>query len=153
MTIQEALRRYNQQIKREDDLYRQAARRLDLPEATLWILYALRDTEEQLTQKDLTGAMLQSKQSVNSALKRMEADGLVVLTPDPENRTRKYICLTDAGEALAQRTVDRLRTAEFAAMDAFSQEECECFLSLYAKWNKMLSATLDKQLGEGEPRL
>ena len=34
MTIQEALRRYNQQIKREDDLYRQAARRLDLPETT-----------------------------------------------------------------------------------------------------------------------
>ena len=74
-----------------------------MPETTFWVLYSLREPDLN-TQAKLCQCLHQSKQSVNSALKRLETDGFVQLEEDPEKRTQKYIRLTPKGEKLAQRS-------------------------------------------------
>ena len=73
------LREYNDSLKAIDDTYRAAARRFGLPECAFWILYTLRVERAPLTQSEICALQYQPKQTVHSALKRLEADGLLKL--------------------------------------------------------------------------
>lgn len=67
------LREYNDSLKAIDDTYRAAARRFGLPECAFWILYTLRVERSPLTQSEICALQYQPKQTVHSALKRLEA--------------------------------------------------------------------------------
>ena len=56
-SIQSQIVQFNLLFKRYDDIYRRAAKQFDMPELTLWILYALREKPD-CTQKDLTDLTL-----------------------------------------------------------------------------------------------
>jgi len=56
-SIQSQIVQFNLLFKRYDDIYRRAAKQFDMPELTLWILYALREKPD-CTQKDLTDLLL-----------------------------------------------------------------------------------------------
>ena len=66
------LREYNDSLKAIDDTYRAAARRFGLPECAFWILYTLRVERAPLTQSEICALQYQPKQTVHSALKRLE---------------------------------------------------------------------------------
>ena len=104
------LREYNDSLKAIDDTYRAAARRFGLPECAFWILYTLRVERAPLTQSEICALQYQPKQTVHSALKRLEADGLLKLAHGG-NRKSKYVCLTEKGARLAERTVDCIAEA------------------------------------------
>ena len=57
-SVQEQIVRFNRLFKRYDDIYRSAAKKFDMPELALWILYTLREKDE-CTQKDLVDMLLQ----------------------------------------------------------------------------------------------
>ena len=139
------LARYNRLIKRNDDLYRQACRAMGIPEVSLWILYCLRESDIH-TQSDLCDAMLQPKQSVNSALKRLEQDGYVTLSGSPGDKRSKRISLTEAGEKLTQRTADVVRHAEQAVFDTAPTQEQEQFLTLFDRFNDRLQKAMQQAL-------
>ena len=90
----------------------------------------------------------QPKQTVHSALKRLEADGLLKLAHGG-NRKSKYVCLTDKGTRLAERTVDRIAEAEAEALLGLSDGEREALFSLLQKYNRLLRARLDAPDGSG----
>lgn len=130
--------RFNQIFKETDDIYRHAARRAGLPECTFWILYSLRAEKRPLTQHDLVLLAQQPKQTVNTALKKMEADGWIAQTDDPQDRRRKRIRLTAAGLRAAQSTADHTLEAEEAAFAEFAPEEAEMLLHLLHTFNLRL---------------
>ena len=129
-SIQSQIVQFNLLFKRYDDIYRRAAKQFDMPELTLWILYALREKPD-CTQKDLTDLLLQPKQSIHAALKTLIADGYVVLEHPEHNRLSKFIRLTDAGAALAGDTADRIVQAEQSAFLTLTEGERETILSLF----------------------
>ena len=133
------LKRYNNILKESDHFYRKAARRLGVPECALWILYTLRAEEPPLTQKRLCQQLLQPKQTINSALKRLEAEGCLTLSAGEDRRTR-VITLTEKGADLARRTADRIIQAEQAAFQAMEPEEAEAFLRLFKQYVDHLEA-------------
>ena len=133
------LKRYNNILKESDHFYRKAARRLGVPECALWILYTLRTEEPPLTQKRLCQQMLQPKQTINSALKSLEAEGCLTLSAGEDRRTR-VITLTEKGADLARRTADRIIQAEQAAFQAMEPEEAEAFLRLFKQYVDHLEA-------------
>lgn len=142
------LREYNDSLKAIDDTYRAAARRFGLPECAFWILYTLRVERAPLTQSEICALQYQPKQTVHSALKRLEADGLLKLAHGG-NRKSKYVCLTDKGTRLAERTVDRIAEAEAEALLGLSDGEREALFSLLQKYNRLLRARLDAPDGSG----
>ena len=78
----------------------------------------------------------------------LEADGLLKLAHGG-NRKSKYVCLTEKGARLAERTVDRIAEAEAEALLGLSDGEREALFSLLQKYNRLLRARLDAPGGSG----
>lgn len=129
---------YNSAWKKNDKTYQQMARSLGITETTLWILYAMRFEPEGITQRHICEFMHEPKQTINSALKKMEADGLLTMQSGESRRT-KLVRLTPAGHALAQKTADRVLITEQRALAQFSEAEFQQFCALL---NKMSSAMM-----------
>lgn len=90
---------YNQLIKEMDDLYRVYAKNCNLSETAFWILYCIREREkEAFTQREICDYWFYTPQTVNSALKNMTEEGLLILRTEEDNRKNKRIYLTEKGE-------------------------------------------------------
>lgn len=140
------LRLCNQLYKRMDDIYYRTARRLDMSEAELWIMYILREHDELLTQSDICGITYESKQTVNSALKKMEINGFIELIKNEDNMKKKFIHLTEKGLELAEKTADKILAAEENSIRAMGRDEMETLLRLYEKY----IGILDKEMNDIE---
>lgn len=133
----------NNLYKRYDCLYRNIARDFNLSDSALCILYYLRMADRACSQSEICDGILQSKQTVNSAIKKMEEEGLLLLSCKEGNKKSKCITLTPAGASVAEKTADRVIEAEAAALSAMSEEEQENFLNLYEKFIDLLAVELD----------
>ena len=79
---------YNNVLKSIDDCYRNIAKRYGFSEAAFWTLYTLRMEPGNITQSDVCTVLYQPKQTVNSALKKLESEGYIMLTPAVINAGR-----------------------------------------------------------------
>ena len=73
-----------------------------------------------------------SKQTINSALRKLEAQGTVYL--EASGGRKKTVCLTESGKALAERTVARLIEVENDIVAAWTQEDREQYLALTQRY-------------------
>lgn len=136
------LREYNLILQKNDSFYRVLAKRLGVGECTLWILYSLRAEAAPMTQKRLCQLLLQPKQTVNSALKAMEAEGCITLAPGRDRRTREVV-LTKRGVDLAKRTADQVIQAEEQALARMSEARRQAFLEGFQSFTRLLWESLE----------
>lgn len=142
--VSKRLAEYNSIIKEHEDLYRQLAKRFGMSECSFWILYSLRETNTSFTQSELCYALSQPKQTINSALKKMQDYGFIELLIS-QDRRKKYIRLTDKGALLAQETVDKVILLENQTFDTFTEEEQSLFLQLLHKYTDNLKINLSER--------
>lgn len=95
-------------------------------------MYALREKQD-CTQKDLVDLLVQPKQSMHTALKKLVNDGYVVLECQESDRRSKYIRLTEKGICLAETTADQIVQVENRAFSTFTEEERETVLRLFER--------------------
>lgn len=143
--IEDGLAELNRIIRSGNAVYSEMARSFGMSESLFWILYTLRESGEALTQSQVVSDIQFPKQTINSALRGMLKDGLITLE---EGRRAKPIRLTERGEALCVRTVDRVLAQEKAAFDALSETEQTEFLTLFARWTDHFSARLHALFSE-----
>ena len=123
------LRRFNYLMGEIDAAYHEAALNLGLSDSAMRILYVLCGCGSflcSLRKVCLCSGL--SKQTVNSALRKLEGEGLAFL--EPIGTKGKDVCLTDAGQALAEGTVARLIAVEDAILGSWPAEDVEKYLSL-----------------------
>ena len=125
----------NEAWKENANIYRQMAKQMNLTDMAMWALYTLRVEPGEMTQSRMCEFLHEPKQTINSALKKMEADGLITLQSGSNRRT-KTIHLTAAGEALARETADRVAETEQQAL--FSEEEADQLFSLLRRLNALM---------------
>ena len=142
-SVQRQIVQFNLLFKRYDDIYRSAAKKFDMPELSLWILYTLREKQD-CTQKDLVDLLLQPKQSIHTALKGLVNDGYVILESQERDRRSKHINLTDKGISLAQNTADQIVQAENKAFSALTDEERKTFLYQFDRLTSALYGEMQK---------
>lgn len=135
------LMEYNNISKELDDIYRNTARSFGISECSLWILYILRAEKGPMTQSVACDLLFYPKQTINSALKKMESDGLIKLRHVSDRRS-KQIELTGKGELLAVQTADRVLRAEHGAMSGLSDQEQEIFIGLWRKYTDLLKSNM-----------
>lgn len=116
-----------------EEIYHYYALRYKLSDAALWIIYALFDSEEIVTQADICNCWCFSRQTINTALKGLEQQGIIELVPIPGNRKSKHIVYTASGKKLAEQIVVPLKQAEHQVFAAFSDEENKLFVALSQK--------------------
>ncbi len=114
-------------------LYHAASARFDLPEASLWLLYFLIFTDEDVTQQDVAERMMFPKQTVNSAAAGLAEKGLVTIQRIPGTK-RKRLMLTETGKALTDETVRRVLAAECRAVERMGEEKIAKYIELYGEF-------------------
>ena len=90
----------------------------------LFVLYAL-DGQEQATQKKVAEQTGLSKQTVNTVIRSLKAEGYVALLPGTEDRREKIVGLTTAGRAYSARILAPLYALEGAVVSLIGAERME----------------------------
>ena len=138
---------YNQLVKEMDDLYRIYAKNCNLSETAFWILYCIREREEAFTQREICEYWFYTPQTVNSALKNMTEEGLLLLRAEEGNRKNKRIYLTEKGKEIVEKIVGPLMDAERRALAALGEQEAEVFLQTMKKHAELLRREVAKLTG------
>ena len=133
LTFPQFLQAFNGLYKESDRLYYRLARHYGLSECAFWILYILRGQNRPLTQTELCDALSLSKQTINSALKGLEADGYLRLEIPPHNHRNREIRLTPSGLSLMEKTIDPVFQMEQEAFQSLNEQEQSGLLSLMQK--------------------
>lgn len=128
-------------------IYDAAAQRVGIPSSVLDSLYTLY-LEDGITQKDICDRACLSKQTVHSAVMRLQKDGLL-RTERGEGRS-VLLFLTDTGRAEAKRIVRPIVEAEIRAYDTLSLEEFDQFLSMISRIGKALRSGMDNIGADGK---
>ncbi len=143
---------YNQLIKEMDDLYRVYAKNCNLSETAFWILYCIREREkEAFTQREICDYWFYTPQTVNSALKNMTEEGLLILRTEEDNRKNKRIYLTEKGKETVERIVVPLMDAERRALAAIREQEAEILLKTINKLTEFYREEIEKLSIQRDP--
>ena len=134
------IRRINFLFSEMESLYHLADLRLGISDSASLVLYALYDAGGQCPLADIYKNSGISKQTVNAALRKLEADGVIYL--EPEAGRGKRVRLTRSGEDYVSRTAARLYEAECEALSTWSAGEIDAHISLLEKY----AASLGEQL-------
>lgn len=136
--LHDILIRYNRIFKDTDKIYHNFAKSYGLSDCAFWILYLLRETDTQYTQAEICNMLSLPRQTVNSALKNLQSEGYISLTPAENNKKSKILVLTEKGEVLAKNSADIVLKAEIKVLRQFSENELQLFLSLSEKYAVLL---------------
>ena len=126
------LHRYNHLVSEIEAVYHEISLRLGVSDSTMIVLYTICDQGGSCLLQDICRYSGLSRQTLNSALRRMEEQGLLYLMP--VDQKSKRACLTKTGDALAQRTALRLMQAENAIFSSWAPEDVERYLELTGRF-------------------
>lgn len=129
----------NEIMNENDEVYRDMAKAFGVSDCVLWILYVLREANEPITQSCICSRLYGPKQTVNSALKKMEADGFIELLASKDKRS-KLVSLTEKGKSLCSKTADVVISVENKAFSSLSADEQTAFLNAFLKYTEALKA-------------
>ena len=148
--IEKLLYKYNRIYKENNDLYRGVAKALGVSDSVFWILYSLREQSRGATQSEICNMLYEPKQTVNSALKKMEAEGYITMASHPDRR-RKLLVLTQKGEELAEKTADQVLALECSALKEMSEADRQAFLRLFQTYTEILKEKISSITSPSSP--
>lgn len=126
------LNRINLIMAETDGVYHDAAVRLGLSDSALRILYALRTQEDKCDLNMMPRLTGLSKQTIHSALRKLEREGIVALSA--AGGRKKRLCLTETGQTLAAQTVEKLMELENSIFDGWPEQDMQLFLELNQRY-------------------
>lgn len=129
---QSEARRYNRIISEIDEVYHELAVRKGFSDSAMAILYTLSDNDGSCLLSDLIKQSGINKQTVNSALRRLEKNGIIQLKPAGGKSKRVYF--TKNGFEVARNTVDKILCAEQKIYASWSKNEWELYVNLTERY-------------------
>ena len=130
--LTEELRRFNYIVGGIDQLYHEAALKLGLSDSALRILYTICGEGKPCPISLICRLSGMSKQTVNSALRKLENDGIIQL--DAVDGRQKSASLTDKGIKLADATVSKIIAAENRIFGSWTERERTEYIRLTQKY-------------------
>lgn len=131
-TIPSQARRYNRLIAEIDEVYHEVALRQGFSDSVMSVLYVLSDNDGQCRLQELIRQSGENKQTINSALRKMEREELIYL--EPAGGKSKRVCLTGKGQDVARNTVEKVIAVENKIYSSWSREEWELYLQLTERY-------------------
>ena len=127
-TSSNSLKRLNHLIGEIDAVYHEASFKLGMSDSVSKILYTICNVGDSCLLHEICKQTGLSKQTVNSAIRNLEAEGIVVL--QPVGGKSKKVCLTEKGELFARRTALRLIEIENSIFASWPKEDVQTYLEL-----------------------
>lgn len=126
------LKRYNYLVSEIDAAYHEISSKLGLPDSSMIVLYTICDSGDSCLLRDIVHNSGISKQTVNSALRKLEAEGIIYL--EHAGAKNKSVCLTIKGKKLADRTARRIIDIENDIFASWSSEDMNKYLELTERY-------------------
>ncbi len=140
--ITEQLKRFNYLTSEIDSVYHEAAFRLGISDSVMQILYAICNKEGECPINFIVSMLGIKKQTVNSALRKLENENIVCLKPiDGKN---KAVCFTEKGAEFALATVGRIIEIENEIFDSWIPDERADYLRLTQKYLTSLKEKVER---------
>lgn len=128
----EKLHRINYLTAETDALYHQASLRLGISDSAMRALYTIYDNGESCMLSDIYKQSGISKQTVNSAIRKLEDDEILYL--EHCGGRGKKVFLTEKGKLYIQETAARLCEAECNAFASWTEEEIDMYIRFMEKY-------------------
>ena len=126
------LQRLNLLTSELDATYHEATLKLGLTDSAMIVLYTMCMFGGACPLGQIIRLSGLSKQTINSALRKLEAEGRIYL--EANGGRGKRACLTEEGRALAGTTALRLMGIENEIFSAWSQEDQETYIRLLQRF-------------------
>lgn len=147
------MRRYNHLLGELQAVYHEASVKLGVSDSVSIILYTICDEGGDCPIHTICRQSGLSKQTVNSALRRLEKEGLIYLKA--VDKKSKTVCLTEKGETFAAKTSMKILEMENDVLRSWSAQDVENYLILTERFLMdlkgrvaNLSSTHSEQWGE-----
>lgn len=124
--------RYNYLISEIESVYHEAALRFSLSNSAMMTLYVLSSQGGSCPLSELPYYTGLSKQTLNSAVRKLEAEGLIESVA--VGARKKELRFTESGRQLCGGTVERLIAAENDIFETWSPAEREQYLTLTQRY-------------------
>ena len=115
------LREIGFSVIRFREVYRRWCRKRGVHYHEMLIFYTIRDMGA-CTQKDVCECYALPKQTVNNIVGSLKTRGLLTLKTGGDDHKRRYLCLTEAGKAYAEKMMAPLLEQELAAVAGMGPE-------------------------------
>lgn len=125
-------RRYNRIISEIDEVYHEIALKQGFSDSAMTVLCVLAEHDGTCRLPDLVRQSGCNKQTINSALRKLEQEMIIYL--EPAGGKTKCVCLTEKGRMVVQNTVDKVLAAERKIYGSWSKEEWELYIALTERY-------------------
>lgn len=132
VNVSKELRQFWRLFSETEYAYHMAGVRLGLSDSAMKILYSLCSEGEPCPLQTVVRQSGASKQTINSAIRKLEGEGMVYL--EPSGLRSKAIHLTERGRELARRTVIPLMELEDEIYASWTEEELRMYLELTGRF-------------------
>lgn len=144
-TVSPELKRFNYLFGETSLAYHELNRKLGLCDSTASILYAVLEYGGRRLLTEICRFSGLSKQTVNSAIRKLEREGVVYL--EKADGKNKMVCLTESGKALAECTAGRILAAEDEIFASWPRED----VRQYFAYSEAFLKALQKKSAELSP--
>lgn len=137
---------FNRVHKRMNVLYHNYARDAGISDAAFWLMYSLYEKGGPCTQTELCEAWFFTPQTINSALKSLDEQGLITLEFVPNSRKNKQFFFTESGEQFVKEKIMPLVQAEERSFLRLNEQEREELLAITQKHISILEEEINRIL-------
>lgn len=125
-----------------DSLYHQAAKKLGVSDSVMIVLYFLYENNGIALLNDIRKTTGISKQTLNSALRKLENERIIFL--EQKNGREKLVYLTSQGKEYAKQTAAKLFNAECHVFEGWTPDEIQQYLYFMEKFNHDFRQQIEK---------
>ena len=136
------IKRINYLSNELEALYHQSSLKFGITDSVSIVLYTIYDYGNECLLTDIYKESGISKQTINSAIRALEADGILYL--EQHNGRAKKVILTYKGRDYVQKTAARLYQAEMDAFDTWTDEEVSTYIRLMEKYVDCFRQQIEK---------
>lgn len=140
------IKRYNHLIGEIDAVYHEMSLKLGVSDSVMTILYTICDHGDCCLLQEICRRSGVSKQTINSAIRKLEREGIVYL--EPAGGKNKNVCLTETGKRLAGQTAAQIIDAENEIFASWPEEDVNRYLELTERFLGAIREK-SKRMGRG----
>lgn len=136
------LKRYNHLIGELEATYHEAALKIHLSDSVTKILYTICNVGESCLLSEICKQTGLSKQTVNSAIRSLEAENIIFLKA--VNGKAKMVCLTEKGKVFASDTAVKIIEIENEILASWDEKDVYKYMELTERFLQCLKEKVEK---------
>lgn len=140
----ELLDAYYQSWFKINDIYHVWARKHEIQDTTLFVLYVINESSPYCTQNGIRDKLSLPKQTISLILSELEKKEYILRELNPKDHRNKLVKFTEKGSQYASSILKKLKSVEIEAFGNMAQEQRRIMIENFC----LLSDLLDKSFSK-----